>query len=992
MKMAAFRKVTTLIMTLVMLMTCMTAWATETADSGENKTFDHSVIEVTVAPNDATAVQVNAAASGDASMTVTEDVSALADINAANDSANATGADVKADNGNTATLDVGENVSAETFAEGSGAYGARVKVGEDSTAVLNTGLIEATAHSDNSSAEGLELFNDPGGTIKVETDGVSATAEGKGSYAEAVVLYELTENSKTEINVGKDGISAAAGEEGGSALGFVGPVFGDVVLTSEGDITAKAADYSTGVGQTVYKDSSFTMESKGSVEAATSGDGAYCTGVSLTALDESTANVSIGEKVSAQSEGKNSDVSAVVLYAGQNSSVSLETGSIETVTKGDGTAAESVVLRNEPSSSISLTTDGISATNEGDNSYAEGIVFYELTEGGKVEINVGKDGISTTANGENSDALTVVGQVFGDVAVNSEGDIIAAGTNQSVGISTTIYPDSSLTVHVGGGVQATTGSKDSETMAVRQMLMGGQTNISVDQDVTAAGGKTALGINVETYNEEALANISVGGDITAKDAQRAFAIDVTAAAGTIKVKTGGDVSAISDGYAAIGVYAWGSGDEDTTVNVEGGVSAFANALDDGHGYSTGIQADADTDNDKISITVGDGVKAETAGNTDAAIGIFTRSGDEFNANESGKIEIQVIGDVESSGTGIKVTSTERDYLYKTTTVDDSEYDHSEYVMVEGVGIYEDKIYYNAEGDYYYNESGDMWKQPEDIGSGLTRIEVKGDVNAGNIGLDVSGEVPADIIIDGTLEGKNHAVVLNQESVADNLTLTVWEIKPNADGSVAEYGQIDANGELQTTEATDVEKEIQYIIRLEQPQSGGTLSTVGTFEYEGYTVAHEGDTVILKINLEPGYEIVDAYNGTDIQVSLLQDANGEYYLVVPRGGAVLLSVKLRKIVKKQAAAKNCTIIIDPNGGTMNGSTEPVIETVGRFQSITLPEATEKKGETFLGWYGTPFAATNANWKAPEADSDKLLPAGGSVKVTRDYFYTAVWKVE
>ena len=110
----------------------------------------------------------------------------------------------------------------------------------------------------------------------------------------------------------------------------------------------------------------------------------------------------------------------------------------------------------------------------------------KLTEGGKVEINVGKDGISTTANGENSDALTVVGQVFGDVAVNSEGDIIAAGTNQSVGISTTIYPDSSLTVHVGGGVQATTGSKDSETMAVGQMLMGGQTNISVDQDVTAA--------------------------------------------------------------------------------------------------------------------------------------------------------------------------------------------------------------------------------------------------------------------------------------------------------------------------------------------------------------------------------------------------------------------------------------------------------------------------------------------------------------------------
>ena len=262
--------------------------------------------------------------------------------------------------------------------------------------------------------------------------------------------------------------------------------------------------------------------------------------------------------------------------------------------------------------------------------------------------------------------------------------------------------------------------------------------------------------------------------------------------------------------------------------------------------------------------------------------------------------------------------------------------------------------------------------------------------ADDIGLVVKGEVPADVIIDGTLSGDHHAVVLSQESVADNLTLTVWEIKPNADGSVAEYGQIDANGELQTTEATDVEKEIQYIIRLEQPQAGGSIYTEGTFEYEGYTVAHENDTVILKVNVLPGYDIVDAFNGTDVKVSLMKDANGQYYLVVPRGGAVLLSVKLRRM--GTTLPKTCTITVDPNGGTLNGSTEPIVETVGRYQSFTLPDAPKKNGETFLGWFGTPFAAENANWKAPEAGSSKLLPAGSSVKVTGDYFYTAVWKEE
>ena len=957
MKNAAFRKATALILTMVMLMTCLPAWATESVVSGEDKTIEGSVTEVTTAPTDAIAVQVDATGSGDAALTVTEGVSAQTIPNTEHDPTMAVGAQIEADNGNTATLDVGEDISAATNDDYSGAWGARMKVGEESTASLKAGTIEVTAHGELSSASGLDLSNNAHGLITAEVDGISATSDGEGAMNIGVALDGLIWEWKTEVNVGKGGISVAStGEEGGAwAVDSTSDGDVDIVLNSEGDITAKAAEVAEGVSLLVYNGGSASISSEG--------------------------------KISAETEAGNSYATAADLFAGTGSTVTLEAETIEATAKEDDSEATSLSLRNEVSGTISVTADGISAVNEGDNGSAFGVELDNLINGGTVEINAGEDGISTTANGEHSDAMTVVGQVLGDVTVNSEGDIIAAGTNQAVGISTEIFADSSLTVHVGGGVQATNKSKDGDAMAVYQMLLGGQTDISVDQDVTAAGGKTALGINVGTHDEEASANISVGGDVTAKDAQNTFAIDASGIGGTIKVKTGGNVSAISDGYAAIGVYAFATGKEDITVDVEGSISASANALDNGHGTANSILAIADSDDAGVTITVADGVKAETDGNTDAAVGIYAGNG---YMDESGKIDIQVVGDVESTGTGIEVYGTERNYLFKTTTVVESEYDHSEYNMVEGVGIYEEKIYYNAEGDYYYNETGYMWQNPKDTGNGLTRIEVNGDVTADDIGLVVKGEVPADVIIDGTLSGDHHAVVLSQESVADNLTLTVWEIKPNADGSVAEYGQIDANGELQTTEATDVEKEIQYIIRLEQPQAGGSIYTEGTFEYEGYTVAHENDTVILKVNVLPGYDIVDAFNGTDVKVSLMKDANGQYYLVVPRGGAVLLSVKLRRM--GTTLPKTCTITVDPNGGTLNGSTEPIVETVGRYQSFTLPDAPKKNGETFLGWFGTPFAAENANWKAPEAGSSKLLPAGSSVKVTGDYFYTAVWKEE
>ena len=150
-------------------------------------------------------------------------------------------------------------------------------------------------------------------------------------------------------------------------------------------------------------------------------------------------------------------------------------------------------------------------------------------------------------------------------------------------------------------------------------------------------------------------------------------------------------------------------------------------------------------------------------------------------------------------------------------------------------------------------------------------------------------------MDGTLSGKTQSVLVSEETVSDDLTLTVWEIKANEDGNLVErITEFDEDGEVAATEADKtIEKKIQYIIRIEPTQTG-IITTKGTTQYEGYNVAHEGDTVTLKVNVPEGYSLKNAFNGTDTKVQLLQDENGEYYLVVPRGGAVMLSVELEKI--------------------------------------------------------------------------------------------------
>ena len=184
--------------------------------------------------------------------------------------------------------------------------------------------------------------------------------------------------------------------------------------------------------------------------------------------------------------------------------------------------------------------------------------------------------------------------------------------------------------------------------------------------------------------------------------------------------------------------------------------------------------------------------------------------------------------------------------------------------------------------------------------------------------DEETEMPrADIVIDGTLSGERGSIVFTEGS-GEYLDLTVWKVALDENGYAAmelirsgepydPYIQPLADDETsegieyeyqRSQAAEDLEQRILYIIKLEQPEAGGSLAAQKADGSEletshDYQVAHEGDKVVLAVSVEEGYHLVTAYNGEEKVEVLGQDESGNYYIEVPRGGGVYLSVVLER---------------------------------------------------------------------------------------------------
>ena len=455
-------------------------------------------------------------------------------------------------------------------------------------------------------------------------------------------------------------------------------------------------------------------------------------------------------------------------------------------------------------------------------------------------------------------------------------------------------------VQINGGVTVTDGNEEFIQGVVSQNMSANNTSeitVAGDVEVSADQAKTAIGVMVESYAGEASADVT--GDITVTAASTepvasaAGAVITAYEEGTSELTVTGDISA--EGMRAFGLNMT-SGDDyyeadggTVLADVTGDITVTGTSMAEGIHVSVAGEGSA-------TVTLEGDITAKA----EKAYGIWTN-------NVGGTIDISQQGDITSEYVGIELRDKpgmEEDpsLIGTTATVIADEYDYVTQVS-DGPGSYRNvKVYHheNEDGSWYdYFEDGtiiDAWKAV-DHNPGTTVVTITGDVTAEETGavIDLTNDKSKiDLIVDGTLSGETQSVLVSEETISKNLTLTVWEIKANDNGNLVER-VVDYNDkdEAITAADKDIEKNIQYIIKI-TPAQQDIITTQGTTNYEGYNVANEGDTVTLKVEVPEGYQIKNAFSDSDQKIELSQDADGNYYLIVPKGGAVMISVEFEPI--------------------------------------------------------------------------------------------------
>lgn len=178
-----------------------------------------------------------------------------------------------------------------------------------------------------------------------------------------------------------------------------------------------------------------------------------------------------------------------------------------------------------------------------------------------------------------------------------------------------------------------------------------------------------------------------------------------------------------------------------------------------------------------------------------------------------------------------------------------------------------------------------------------------------------------IVVEGTVHGEKAGVIVSDSDGGES-SITVWKVETDKDGVIA--GKYDDDGNL--VEDKEAEKKIQYIVKVDQPKgatltatdaNGKALATVTAVNGKTFEYAHQGDKVLLKVDVDKDYSLDAVYGDKGQQYKLVKDASGNYYVEVPAGGGVYFSAVLSKKEKdkdedkkeeeKAAANTNATTV-------------------------------------------------------------------------------------
>lgn len=472
---------------------------------------------------------------------------------------------------------------------------------------------------------------------------------------------------------------------------------------------------------------------------------------------------------------------------------------------------------------------------------------------------------------------------------------------------------------------------DEEYGAVVKAKDGTTAELTVEGDVDS-------GYGIDAYVENGTADITVAGNVTSTIDD---GLDVNAGKnGSATVGVNGNISSEDD---AVIVTAWDNGFAAATVNGD---------IDAGYWGVYARAEDAGTVNETINgdiTAMADAIIARTYDNSIANIdvtGNLTAGEDAIyaEAKDESAITISVTGNLAASDTyqsGISAWGSDAGHI-----------------DINVIG--------NVTADQGYGV--ELVTEGE---NGIISLVVDGDITGGLEGLyaEIEGENNAvSALITGTLTGGEAAVALMMDGndgqfASDTLDLTVWRIVP-VDGVVAanaQYSNDVDNGYAATyTQNEDFEATIKYIIKVEQPEAGATLTATDADGAvlgqvangdDAYDVALEGEKVLLKVELEPGYKLTGAFNGDGEKVALSQDANGNWYVEVPKGGGVYLSVELEK-EKYQA------IFVNEDGSLLQTVEYEYGETPQYTGEVPTKASTDTATYSFSGWTVTTDPETGA----------------------------------
>ena len=598
-------------------------------------------------------------------------------------------------------------------------------------------------------------------------------------------------------------------------------------------------------------------------------------------------------------------------------------------------------------------------------------VEVQVNGGGQVTVSTG----SVTNTEDDYPVVGVYSYDNGSYASVSTGNVTAAGT--AVDIS----------AQSGGSAYVETGSLTGET------------------------GISAYTVSDEISEDPVYSGITVySGSIVAEHT------GIDASAGTDYSYISANADSIEAGGTGIDAGAAGNG---TWVDIStGGIEAgdtgiYATAYGDG----SGVWASAD------SIEAGDtGIYAETSG-VNSSIDIYAgnieagTTGVYAGAEEEGSSIAIYAGDIDAGSVGVYAGADEEDSSINIYAGDidagitgvyaDAFADSSSVFVVTGdidggmAGLIAEAY---GENSNVYAFTGDISGETVAAYASATGdqssvfVFANGDITSTDgIGAALITYDGGSITLgaEGTISGEAASIVLPEGTEADSVQIIAWKVDANEAGHLVETASVVGFNDEDLPEyeltydeaAKAVEKNILYIIKVEQPKAGGNLKAVNEAG-ERVEVALEGEKVLLKVDVKSGYKLNGAYNGKGEKLPLVKDATGNYYVVVERGGGVYLSASISKIRK---AAVPLVTLKDESGkieisffadGSFRAVMEDGSKEKGQFKKdengqLILVDASGSiitLGEDGAFTYTSAADSTlSYSFMMPEADRETLLKA-------------------